>query len=98
MKNNQPGSITNHFSNITDPRDLNKRHKFIDIITIAICAVVCGANSWEHIEVFGQSKLDWFKDFLDLPHGIPSHDTFGRVFAQIDPDEFQQSFNSTLSH
>ena len=94
MKTNQPGSIKNHFSNITDPRDLNKRHKFIDIITIAICAVVCGANSWEHIEVFGQSKLDWFKDFLDLPHGIPSHDTFGRVFAQIDPDEFQQSFMS----
>ena len=94
MKNNQPGSIKNHFSNITDPRELNKRHKFIDIITIAICAVVCGANSWEHIQVFGQSKLDWFKDFLDLPHGIPSHDTFGRVFAQIDPDEFQQSFMS----
>jgi len=94
MKNNQPGSITNHFSNITDPRDLNKRHKFIDIITIAICAVVCGANSWEHIQVFGQAKFDWFKDFLDLPHGIPSHDTFGRVFAQIDPDEFQQSFMS----
>jgi predicted transposase YbfD/YdcC len=94
MKNNQPGSIKNHFSNITDPRDLNKRHKFIDIVTIAICAVVCGANSWEHIQVFGQAKLDWFKDFLDLPHGIPSHDTFGRVFAQIDPDEFQQSFMS----
>lgn len=94
MKNNQPGSISNHFSNITDPRDLNKRHKFIDIITIAICAVVCGANSWEHIQVFGQAKLDWFKDFLDLPHGIPSHDIFGRVFAQIDPDEFQQSFMS----
>jgi predicted transposase YbfD/YdcC len=94
MKNNHPGSIKNHFSNITDPRDLNKRHKFIDIITIAICAVVCGANSWEHIQVFGQAKLDWFKDFLELPHGIPSHDTFGRVFAQIDPDEFQQSFMS----
>ena len=94
MKNNQPGSIENHFSNITDPRDLNKRHKFIDIITIAICAVVCGANSWEYIQVFGQSKLDWFKDFLQLPHGVPSHDTFGRVFAQIDPGEFQQSFMS----
>jgi len=92
MKNDQPGSIQTHFSNITDPRDLNKRHKFIDIITIAVCAVVCGANSWEHIEVFGQSKLDWFKDFLQLPHGIPSHDTFSRVFAQIDPDQFQRSF------
>ena len=94
MNENQPGLFNTHFSNITDPRDLNKRHKFIDIITIAICAVVCGANSWEHIQVFGQSKLDWFKDFLQLPHGIPSHDTFGRVFAQIDPGEFQQSFMS----
>lgn len=94
MNENQPGSIKNHFSKIADPRDLNKRHKLIDIITIAICAVVCGANSWEHIEVFGHSKLDWFKDFLELPHGIPSHDTVGRVFAQIDPGEFQQSFMS----
>ena len=94
MKNNQSGSIKDHFSDIADPREFNKRHKLIDIITIAVCAVVCGANSWEHIEVFGQSKLDWFKDFLQLPHGIPSHDTFGRVFALIDPDQFQQSFMS----
>lgn len=79
---------------ITDPRDLNKRHKIIDIINIAICAVVCGADSWEHIEEFGHSKYGWFKDFLELLHGIPSHDTFGRVFARIDPVEFQQSFIS----
>ena len=52
MINDQSGSINTHFSNIADPRELNKRHKIIDIITIAICAVVCGANSWEHIEVF----------------------------------------------
>lgn len=94
MNEDQPGSIKTHFSNIADPRELNKRHQLIDILTIAICAVVCGANSWEHIEVFGQSKLDWFKDFLQLPHGIPSHDTFGRVFAQIDPDQFKRSFMS----
>jgi predicted transposase YbfD/YdcC len=94
MNENQPGSIQSHFSKITDPRDLNKRHKIIDIITLAICAVVCGADSWEHIEEFGHSKYDWFKDFLELPHGIPSHDTFGRVFARIDPVEFQQSFMS----
>ena len=53
MNENQPGLFNTHFSNITDTRDLNKRHNFIDIITIAICAVVCGANSWEHIQVFG---------------------------------------------
>ena len=78
MKVNQPGSIKTHFSKIADPRDLYKRHKLIDIITIAICAVVCGANSWEHIEVFGHSKLDWFNEFLELAHGIPSHDALGR--------------------
>jgi hypothetical protein len=99
MKDNQPGSIKTHFSNIVDSRDLNKRHKLIDIITIAICAVVCGANSRGHIEVFGQSKIDWFKDFLQLPHGIPSHDTFGRVFDRIDPDESgigKKTFKRTL--
>jgi hypothetical protein len=94
MKGNQPGSIKTHFSNITDPRDLNKRYKLIDIITIAICAVVCGANSWEHMEVFGHSKLQWFNEFLQLPQGIPSHDKFGCVFEKIDLVEFQQSFMS----
>jgi predicted transposase YbfD/YdcC len=92
----EPGSIKSHFSNITDPRKVNKRHHFIDIITIAICAVVCNADSWQHIEVFGHSKLKWFKQFLQLPHGIPSHDTFARVFARIDPVEFQQSFMSWI--
>ncbi len=77
MKDNQPGSINTHFSKIADPRDVYKRHKLIDIITIAICAVVCGANSWEHIEVFGHSKLDWFNEFLELVHGISSHDALG---------------------
>jgi hypothetical protein len=71
MKVNQPGSIKTHFSKIADPRDLYKRHKLLDIITIAICAVVCGANSWEHIEVFGHSKLDWFNEFLKLATVFP---------------------------
>ena len=63
----QPGSIKFYFSNITDVRNSNKRHKLIDIITVAICAVICSADSWEHIEDFGHSKYYWFKDFLDLP-------------------------------
>jgi len=92
MTDHQPGSISAHFSNITDPRDKNKRHLLIDIITIALCAVICNAHPWEHIEEFGHSKLEWFKKFLALPHGIPSHDTFSRVFARIDPVEFQESF------
>jgi predicted transposase YbfD/YdcC len=89
-----PGSISGHFSNITDPRDDNSRHLLIDIITIAVCAVICGADAWEHMEEFGESKSEWFEEFLALPHGIPSHDTFRRVFARIDPDEFQESFIS----
>lgn len=64
----------------------------MDMIVIAICAVVCGANGWSNIELFGQSKYDWFKQFLRLPHGIPSEDTFGRVFACLDGEQFQSCF------
>jgi predicted transposase YbfD/YdcC len=66
----------------------------LDIITIAICAVLCGADSWVDVEVFGQAKLSWLRTFLALPNGIPSHDTFGRVFATLDPQQFEQCFLS----
>lgn len=85
-------TIGDFFSGITEPRESNKRHKLIDIITIALCAVICGADSWEDIEEFGETKKDWFERFLELPHGIPAHDTFARVFSSIDPKEFQQAF------
>jgi len=85
-------SIPDHFSKITDPRKENRRHKLIDILTIAICGVICNANSYEHIVEFGKAKYQWFKRFLELPHGIPSADTFERVFARIDPDEFKKAF------
>ena len=76
-----------------DPRiDRCKRHQLLDIIAIAICAVICGADSWVHVELFGKSKEDWFRSFLDLPNGIPSHDTFGDVFSRLDPDRFQECF------
>ncbi|NPV55195.1 MAG: ISAs1 family transposase [Anaerolineae bacterium] len=68
------------------------RHKLIDIIAIAICGVICGGDDWVMIEYFGNAKREWFETFLELPHGIPSHDTFGKVFALIDPQEFQESF------
>ena len=85
-------SISDFFSDLTEPRDSNKRHKLIDIITIALCAVICGADTWEDIEEFGDTKKEWFERFLELPHGIPGHDTFARVFASMNPKEFQQAF------
>ncbi len=86
-------NIQAHFSNIEDPRRtyLND-HPLINIITIALCAVIAGAEGWTDIEMFGQQKQAWLSRFLDLKNGIPSHDTFGRVFARIDPEEFRQSF------
>jgi predicted transposase YbfD/YdcC len=82
-----------HFSKIRDPRIGNaKRHKLLDIMIIAILAVICGADSWSEVELFGKNKKRWLKQFLELPKGIPSHDTFGRVFAMLDPEEFGKRF------
>jgi predicted transposase YbfD/YdcC len=86
-------AIEEHFSKVSDPRvDRTKDHKLIDIIAIAICAVICGAEGWVDIELFGKSKLPWLKTFLELRNGIPSHDTFGRVFSRIDAQQFQLAF------
>ncbi|MEH2147606.1 ISAs1 family transposase [Nostoc sp.] len=86
-------TIADHFLGIEDPRiDRTKRHNLMDIITIAVCAVICGADGWVAIETYGCAKYEWLKTFLDLPNGIPSHDTFARVFAQINPQQFQSCF------
>ena len=86
-------TIEEYFSKVTDPRiDRRKEHKLIDMIVIAICAVICGAEGWTDIENFGNSKLPWLKSFLELPNGIPSHDTFGRVFSMLDAQQFQLAF------
>jgi predicted transposase YbfD/YdcC len=88
-------TISEHFSAIEDPRlDRTKKHQLIDIITITLCAVISGAESWSDIELFGNCKYDWFKSFLELPNGIPSHDTFGRVFARINPEQLEKCFSS----
>ena len=93
MKETPLEKIEEHFGTVKDPRiDRSKEHNLIDIISIAICAVICGAEGWVDIENFGKSKVIWLKTFLELPNGIPSHDTFGRVFSLIEPEEFQKSF------
>ncbi|VAX35687.1 Mobile element protein, partial [hydrothermal vent metagenome] len=71
--------IKKHFSIIKDPRVKNRtEHKLIDVIVITICAVISTADTWEDIELYGKTKYEWFKKFLELPNGIPSHDTFNR--------------------
>lgn len=86
-------TIADHFIAIEDPRiDRSKHHKLIDIITIAIGAVICGAEGWTDIETYGVTKYEWLKQFLELPNGIPSHDTFARLFARLNPQQFQQCF------
>ena len=86
-------SFLEHFGDLPDPRvERQKRHKLIDILTITLCAVICGAEGWTDVEDFGKAKHDWLKSFLDLPNGIPSHDTFGRVFSALCPKAFQQAF------
>jgi predicted transposase YbfD/YdcC len=86
-------SISRHFAGLTDPRvERTREHRLVDIVTIALCAVLCGADGWVAVETFGRAKEAWLRTFLALPGGIPSHDTFGRVFARLDPDEFRACF------
>jgi predicted transposase YbfD/YdcC len=80
------------FKDMPDPRKENKLHRLSDLIVIAICAVICGADGWVPVEEFAKAKRKFFKSFLDLSNGIPSHDTFGRVFALLDPGAFERRF------
>ncbi len=95
MSKGIPGNLHEHFQGLEDKRrGAGKRHKLIDILTIAISGIICGADDWSGIEAYGQAKEEWLKGFLELPHGIPSHDTFGRVFSWLDPKAFEASFLS----
>lgn len=86
------GDFARFFDDLPDPRGPNLIHKLPDILVIAICAVICGADGWAEVELFGKSKREWFRTFLDLPGGIPSHDTFGRLFARLDPEALERCF------
>ena len=92
MSPSATAALTDCFAEVEDPRVDRTDHDLLDIIVIAICAVICGADGWVGVERFGNAKLAWLETFLELPHGIPSHDTFGRVFARLDPEALQHSF------
>jgi hypothetical protein len=93
MSKNLSISLQACFGDVPDPRVEGRcEHKLIDIIIIAVCGILCGADSWVGIETVGRAKASWFGQFLDLEHGIPSHDTFGNVFAKIDYEAFQSRF------
>lgn len=88
-------SFHDYFATLTDPRcphAPNSRHQLMDILVIAVCAVICGAEGWEDMEEYGKSQAAWFTDLLDLPSGIPGHDTFRRVLSRLDPEELPQCF------
>jgi predicted transposase YbfD/YdcC len=86
-------SLEAYFKDLPDPRISAKcDHRLLDIVMLAICAVIAGAESWDEIALFGEAKAEWLKQWLELPHGIPSHDTFERVFRKLDSQAFQERF------
>jgi len=90
-------AIGAHFTKLTDPRvERTKLHHLLDMVVITLCATICGAEGWADVERFGKSKREWFARFLSLENGIPSHDTFGRVFARLDTLEFQTCVHNWL--
>jgi predicted transposase YbfD/YdcC len=97
MDSQATAKILRQMCEIPDPRSNNRLHKLPDVITIAIFAVIAGADGWVDVEEYGREKYAWLKTFLDLPYGIPSHDTFGRVFAHLKPEEFERCFMAWMA-
>jgi predicted transposase YbfD/YdcC len=92
MDVNASSGFLRFFSGVCDPRGRNAIHNLHDIIVITIMAIICGADDWVHVRLWAKGKLPWLCTFLELPGGIPSHDTFGRVFSLLDPDAFERCF------
>jgi len=93
MQPPSPQSLIYHFASLEDPSVLKtSRHNLIDVLVLAICGVICGADDWVSIAEFGEAKKEWVRGFRELPNGIPSQDTFGRTFSLLSPAAFQESF------
>lgn len=93
MNSKQDGVFLTCFGQLEDPRmNRQKKHLLLDIVAITVCAVIAGADGWTDVAKFGKAKEPWLRGFLKLPNGIPSHDTFGRVFSLLDPAAFQEAF------
>jgi len=91
-------ALMTHFADVTDPRrDQGKRHLLSDMLTLTICGILSGANTWVEIEEYGTSKYEWLATFLTLPHGIPSHDTLGEVFGRLNPVELEAGFQQWVN-
>jgi predicted transposase YbfD/YdcC len=97
MDSATPLVLGHHFRDLPDPRTGPCTHDFLDILTITICAVICGQHAWTDIELYGENHADWLKTFLRLPNGIPSHDTFRYVISRLDPQAFQRCFGSWIT-
>ncbi len=95
MQTERIGGLIEYFGILKDPRvERTREHELMDIVIIGLCCVICGGESFNDMEQFGEAKLDWFKTFLKLPNGIPSHDTFNRLFCALDPQNFLECFLS----
>src|SRR4029079_8788038 len=93
MRQHPKKSLVEHFATLTDPRvNRTKEHPLVNVLIIGVCTLLCRGETFNDMEDFGQAKREWFEAFLDLSHGIPSHDTFDRVFSAINPQQFLQAF------
>lgn len=94
----ESANLLSYFDNLEDHRtDRCKKHLLLDIIGISVCAVICGADSWNEIEEYGKMKKSWLNSFLELPYGIPSHDTFNRFYSNLDPEQFEECFSNWVN-
>jgi len=91
-------SILEYFASVPDPRvERSRLHPLASVLVLSLCAVICGANSFVDIEYFGRAREGWLRTFLDLPNGIPSHDTLGRIFAHLNPKGLEQAFRDWVA-